>query len=71
MKAIRGTEIDFPITLEELQAISNELHGRKAVRFKTDDHWTGQKHMHLRDRIDRAIELLTSDPTPNNDDVDD
>lgn len=68
MKAIRGTVIDFPITLEELQAISNELHGRKSIRFKNEDKWTGQKHIHLRDRIDNAILLLTSEPSPNNDD---
>lgn len=67
MNLIKGTEVNFPISLEELQALSDELHGRKAIRMNPDATWTGQKHMELRDRIDRAISLVQASPIPDND----
>lgn len=67
MNLIKGNEVNFPLSLEELQALSNQMHGHTQVRLNPDNKWTGQKHMDLRSRIDANIALILASPVPHND----
>lgn len=53
--------INLPLNLEELDAISNLLHGRAHIRFNPDDKWTAIKLMDLRTRVDAELALAKAE----------
>jgi hypothetical protein len=54
----------LPFTLEQLQAISDSLHGRTQVRYNPDQTWTGEKLLSLMTVIDAELALLKAE-APN------
>jgi len=53
--------INFPLSLEELEAFSDLLHGRSSIRFSPDETWTAEKMMDLRTRVDAELCLLKAE----------
>lgn len=53
---------DTPLTLEEVQAISDALHGRTQIRFDPDASWTANKKLAFLQIIDAELALLKAKP---------
>ena len=57
----KRTEVLFPITLEEMRALSDLVHDRKSVRFNPDRPWTAEKALAFRQRVDAELALLEAE----------
>ncbi len=47
--------VDLSISVDELQAISNLLHGTNHIRYDSTDPWTAEKLIRLRNHIDNVL----------------
>lgn len=56
----------LPLTLEQLQAMSDYLHGRRQVRMNPDETWTALKHMDLCAMVDAELALLKAEAALQN-----
>lgn len=61
----KRTEVLIPMTLEELQALSDKLHDRGSIRFNPDNPWTAEKSLAFRTRIDAELALLVAERLTN------
>jgi hypothetical protein len=52
---------DTPLTLEQVQAISDALHGRTQIRFDPDLSWTANKKLTLLSTIDAELALMKAE----------
>ena len=50
-----NTIVPLTVTLDELQAISNLLHGNNHIRYDSEDPWTAEKLIRLRAHIDNVL----------------
>lgn len=51
----------LPLSLEQLQAISDSLHGKHKVRMNPDDPWTALKLLDLLTIVDSELALLKAE----------
>ena len=52
---------DTPLTLEQVQAISDALHGRTKIKFDSDSSWTANKKLFLLSMIDAELALIKAE----------
>lgn len=52
---------DTPLTLEEVQAISDCMHGKTTIRFNPDANWTALKKITLLQAIDTELALMKAE----------
>jgi hypothetical protein len=52
---------DTPLTLEEVQAISDCMHGKTTIRFDPDATWTALKKINLLQTIDAELALMKAE----------
>lgn len=62
MAQINGVPVAvIPLTLEQLQAISDSLSGKRQVRMNPEETWTALKHMELTAVINSELALLKAE----------
>lgn len=52
---------DTPLTVEEVQAISDCMHGKTQIRFDPDATWTALKKINLLQSIDAELALIKAE----------
>lgn len=57
----KRTEVLFPMTVEEMRALSDLVHDRKSIRFNPDRPWTAEKALAFRQRVDAELALLEAE----------
>ena len=56
----------LPLSLEQLQAVSDSLHGKHKVRMNPDDPWTALKLLNLLTIVDSELALLKAETALKN-----
>lgn len=60
----KRTEVLFPMSLEEMEALSDLVNNRKSIRFNPDHTWTAEKAITFQQRVDAELALLRAE-TPH------
>ena len=60
----KRTEVLFPMTVEEMEALSDLVNNRKSIRFNPDHTWTGEKAIIFQQRVDAELALLKAEVSP-------
>lgn len=60
----KRTEVLFPMSLEEMEALSDLVNNRKSIRFNPDHTWTAEKAITFQQRLDAELALLKAEVPP-------